>query len=86
MTVMTEHIPVLVTKVGGLAEPLTVAPIGWVISQLSPENLRQALLDLINHPAKIKAVKDDSNSWSTVCQHYDWGNICKQTQSLYESL
>jgi glycosyltransferase involved in cell wall biosynthesis len=86
MTVMTEHIPVLATNVGGLAEPLAVAPIGWVISHPTPENLKQALLDLLDHPEKIKAVKDDSNSWNTVCQHYGWEHIGKQTQQLYESL
>jgi hypothetical protein len=41
---------------------------------------------LLDHPEKIKAVKDDSNSWNTVCQHYGWEHIGKQTQQLYESL
>lgn len=85
MTVLTEHIPVLVTNVGGLAEPLLVAPVGWMLSQLSADHLRQALLDLINHPDKIKAIKNDTNSWDAVCRHYSWEHIGQQTQQLYES-
>ena len=84
MTVLPEHIPVLVTCVGGLAEPLDIAPIGWKLKKLGEDELRNTLLDLLNNPSKIETVKKDIGAWQKVLQHYSWKQISNQTQQLYE--
>ena len=86
MTVMTDHIPVLVTDTGGMTEPLTIGNIGWKIQPSDEQALRDMLEHLVANPAEIQAVRDNLDAWNKVCSHYDWNNINRQTQRLYESL
>ena len=86
LTVLPEHVPLLLTDVGSLAEPLTVAPIGWKMERANEQELRNALLYLLDHKDEIKSVRNDRQSWQKVCAFYGWQNISRQTQQLYESL
>lgn len=86
LTVLTEHVPLLLTDVGSLAEPLAVAPIGWKIQPSDEQELKKALLYLIDHNEEIEAIHSDHEAWEKVCAFYDWTIISRQTQELYESL
>ena len=86
LTVLTEHIPLLMTDVGSLAEPLDIAPIGWKIQPSNEQDLKKALLYLIDHDEEIEAIHNDQQAWEKVCAFYDWTIISRQTQELYESL
>ena len=86
LTVLTEHIPLLMTDVGSLAEPLSIAPIGWKIQPSDEQDLKKALLYLIDHDEEIEAIHNDQQAWEKVCAFYDWTIISRQTQELYESL
>lgn len=85
LTVITEHIPVLVTDTGGMAEPLAIGHIGWIIPPSDEQALRDMLVHLVANPAEIQAVRNDQDAWNKVCNHYDWKNISRQTQQLYKS-
>ena len=84
MTTISERIPTLVTNVGGMPEPLQIAPIGWVIEEeVNEANLQVALLHIISHPEEKKKKKNDELAWKKVQAYYDWHNISLQTQKLY---
>ena len=84
MTTISERIPTLVTNVGGMPEPLQIAPIGWVIEEeVNEANLQVALLHIISHPEEISNIKNDELAWKKVQAYYDWHNISLQTQKLY---
>lgn len=86
LTVLTEHVPLLLTDVGSLAEPLSVANIGWKMQRADKAELRQSLLYLIGHKAVIERIHNDHEAWEKVNAFYDWNAISRQTQQLYESL
>lgn len=86
LTVLTEHIPLLMTDVGSLAEPLTVARIGWKIQRAEEDELRNALIYLLSHKEEIEVIHNDHQAWKKVCKFYDWQDISSKTQKLYENL
>ena len=86
LTAISTQTPILVTDIGGLTEPLSIAPIGWVLPQLDEEHVRQQLLWFLHHPEEIEKVKNDKASWQRVHQNYDWKNIGRETQDVYEAV
>lgn len=86
LTSLNYHIPVLVSCVGGIAEPLDYGKVGWKMDEASFEALRDKLIWLSQNKHEIERVKSDSKQWDVVCRKYDWGTICKTTRSLYETL
>ena len=83
LTAISVGIPFLVTDVGGLAEPLDIAPIGWKMEKLSVDELRQHLLWLLHHPEQVAAAKNNSAGWNLLRKHYDWQEIGRLTARLY---
>lgn len=85
-TAMEEHIPMLVSDAGGLAEPLGIAEVGWKVKANDKQSLREKLLWLSGHPDEIKKVKNNTEGWKSVCDNYSWDTISLQTQSLYDKM
>lgn len=83
LTAITESIPILVTNVGGLAEPLSVAKVGWSIDAADEGGLREQLLHFVRHPEEVVAVGHDSAAWKRVHDYYGWEHIGKQTLKVY---
>ena len=83
LTAIAVGTPFLVTSVGGLAEPLDMAQVGWKMEQLSAEELRRQLLWLLHHPEQVAAAKNNEAGWALLRQHYDWKEIGRATQKLY---
>lgn len=83
LTAISVGTPFLVTDVGGLAEPLNIAHVGWKMGELSAEELRQQLLWLLHHPEQVAAAKNNEEGWTRLRQHYDWRTIGQLTQQLY---
>lgn len=82
-TAMEEHVPLLVSDAGGLAEPLGIAKIGWSIEADSPSALTDQLLYLASHREEIEAIKNDAESWRKVQHAYSWTSISEETFKLY---
>jgi len=80
---INEHIPILVSNVGGLPDALAIADVGWNMGEPTYENLRQTLLDIIAHPEAIEAIRHDDEAWRKLEEAYSWEEIGKITSKLY---
>lgn len=83
LTALAHHVPILVSNVGALDEPLRTANVGWNISQPTVDTLRQQLLHIATHPDLPRQIKADQKGWQRVCAQYDWHNIGILTAQAY---
>lgn len=83
-TALNEKVPVLVTDVGGIADPLKIAKVGWSIPNL--DGLKKGLEYIIAHKEESEAIKSDKNAWAKINEYYNWHTISKENQKLYDSL
>ncbi len=84
MLAIDYKIPMLVTDVGGLAEPLRIANIGWIIDNCSFELLKRKLLEIIRNPEEARSLKYNNNDeWEKVQRAFSWEKIGEQTSDLY---
>ena len=84
LTAISERTHVLVSRVGGLTDPLKIAPIGWEIDKLDEKGLKEALMTIIGTPQKIKETKENNQAWVKVAEHYSWKRIGNETARLYK--
>ena len=83
LTTIQNQIPFAVTSVGGLADPLELAPIGWIISSPTVNGVRELMEGLVKDEAKTKSVKLNQQNWTLVKEKYNWEKISTQTEELY---
>ncbi len=83
-TALDAGVPVMVTDVGGLAEPLQVARVGWNIGAPQEDSLRAEMERLALNPSEIDAVRADADAFERVRQAYSWKEIGAETVSLYK--
>ena len=79
-------VPVLVSDVGGLTEPLSVAEVGWCIGRPKEETLANVMERLANAPDEVARVWANADAFQRVRKAYDWTEISASTNSLYHSL
>lgn len=83
LTALAEHVPVLVSDLGGLTEPFQVANVGWKIEELSVKCLAERMKYLIAHPEESLSIRTDDDAWDKIEEFYSWNSISKTTQDLY---
>lgn len=83
LTSIQNQIPFAVTPMGGLADPLEIAPVGWIISSPSVECVRVCMETLARDIKRTKDVKSNQRNWDLVKFKYDWKNISLQTEEFY---
>lgn len=82
LSAMASRLPVVATQEGGLADfifdekhnadkPMTA----WVVGKDSPEQIAEAVKDILEHPEKVKKVTDTSRKM--VEEKYDWDIIAR---------
>ncbi len=82
LSAMASHLPVVTTQEGGLAEFVygendpQHAQTAWVVRKDSPEDIVQAIGEIIAHPEKVKRVGDTARQM--VIENYDWDMIATQ--------
>ncbi|MGI6243579.1 MAG: glycosyltransferase family 4 protein [Prevotella sp.] len=86
LTALAERVPILVTEVGGLTDPLKIAPVGWSIPHCDYASLQYAMLQLVNHQHLVYEAKVNQENWDKVLKHYDWQGISRELQSLYTTI
>ena len=86
LTALANRIPILVTEVGGLTDPLKIAPIGWSIPHCDFTSLQSAMLQLIRQQHLVQEIKGNQSDWDKVLKHYDWKEISHEMQSLYNTI
>ncbi len=79
-------VPVLVSDVGGLTEPLAVADVGWNIGRPGEEPLAKVMEQLAAHPDEVSRVRANAEAFQRVRAAYDWAEISAETNLLYQSL
>ena len=84
LTALTEHVPIMVSDVGGLAEPLKIANVGISIPDIN--YLAEGLLYIVSHKEEFLKIKCDIESWEKIEDYYSWTTISKLNQKLYDSL
>lgn len=80
------NIPVLVSDVGGLPEPLKYGKVGWCIGPPTYENLRNSLFMLISNHDEIFSIKGNIQEFDKVKSYYSWDLISDLTISLYNKI
>lgn len=84
LTAIQNQVPFAVTHIGGLTDPLNTAPVGWIISDISIEGVRDCMEKLVRAKSATKAVKFNQRNWNLVKEKYDWREISNQTMTFYE--
>lgn len=76
--------PFLVSNVGGLAEPLLVADVGWKVERCDEKILEKTLIQLIESPQEVRNKKyNNASAWDMVQEAYSWKEIAQKTWTLY---
>ncbi len=86
MTAVQRGIPVVVSDVGGLTEPLQVGDVGWNIGAPTVDNLSRILVQLAKNPGAVSAKRKAVGEFDKVRGHYSWQKIAARTASLYQGL
>ena len=83
LTAIQNQTPFAVTPIGGLAEPLELAPVGWIVSSPTIEGVRECLEKLAGDIPQTKAAKSNQQNWDLVKEKYNWNKISIQTEKYY---
>ena len=70
LTALNERVPVLVSDVGGLTDPLKIAEVGWSVTPDDYNSLKHMLIHLSAHPNEVAKIKNDANAWNTIANEY----------------
>jgi len=82
LSAMASRLPVVTTQEGGLAEFVygendpEHAQTAWVVCKDLPEDIAEAVKDIIAHPDKVAQVGETARAM--VLEKYDWDMIAKQ--------
>ncbi|MDD7317455.1 MAG: glycosyltransferase [Prevotella sp.] len=86
LTALSTRTPFAATNVGGLCDPLKVAPVGWEISGTTFKDIQQQLVNISMSPEKIRAIKNSHDDWEKINDYYAWKHISHATMTLYQSM
>ena len=86
LTALSTRTPIAATNVGGLCDPLKVAPVGWEISGTTFKDIQQQLINISMSPDKIFAIKNNHANWEKINDYYAWHHISQTTMKLYQSM
>ena len=86
LSAINESVPILVSDVGGLTEPLSIGNIGWNMGSGTFENLQTILFDIVCKENDIYNKKANKIEWDKVKSYYAWNAISKKTFDLYKAL
>ena len=83
LTYLAEHIPVLVSNIGGLTQPFEIANVGWVLENLNSQCLTDRIMRIIEKKEELRNIKDNLENWKKIDEFYDWKSIGNTTLKLY---
>lgn len=85
---MAAELPVVATQEGGIADFLFDAKrnpdkptTGWAVDKDSPEQIAEAVKDILAHPEQVARVKATAKKMAI--EKYDWNLIAKQIQAVF---
>ena len=88
---MAAGLPVIATQEGGIGDFLFDSkrnpdkePTGWAVDKDSPEQIAQAVTDILANPARVAAVTRTARELAV--SRYDWDKIARDMRALFQSL
>lgn len=88
---MAAGIPVIATQEGGISDFLfdekrnpDKKTTGWAVNANAPEEIAEAVLDIIARPQKVTEVV--GNARACVHEKYDWDAIAKRMESVFDKM
>lgn len=85
LTALSAEVPVVVSDIGGLGDPLRVASIGWNIGQPNANNFSSTLINIISKPDELAAKKSNKKEWEKFFKMFSWKEIGKITKNIYDN-
>lgn len=85
MTVLAHRKAVLVSNIGGLTQPFQVGKVGWILNELTSNELMDKLEYISNNINEIKKIEEDNNLWSKINDFYSWIRIGALTLNTYNN-
>lgn len=86
---MAAELPVIATQEGGIADFLYDAKrnpdketTGWAVDKDSPEQIAEAVQDILTHPEQVARVKAEAKKM--VFEKYDWNLIAREMQTAFD--
>lgn len=86
LTALQRGVPVVVSDVGGLTEPLRYGEVGWNIGEPNVENLEKTMMKMVSNPEGVTSRRKDVMAFDCVREMFSWSKIGKMTSVLYKSL
>lgn len=86
LTAVSSGVPVLVSEVGGLTEPLGYGAVGWSMGEPTYENLSRSLVRLASSADELRRMRANEEAFCRVRAAYSWAEIGCQTGALYARL
>ena len=83
LTYLAEHIPVIVSKIGGLVQPFEIGNVGWILDELNAQALANILEKIIKDKDELNSINKNDVLWNRIDDFYDWKNIGGKTLNLY---
>ena len=88
---MAAGLPVIATQEGGIADFLFDAKrnpnketTGWAVDKNSPEQIAEAVKDILAHPKQVARVKETAKKMAI--EKYDWNLIANKMKTLFDRL
>jgi glycosyltransferase involved in cell wall biosynthesis len=88
---MAAELPVIATQEGGIADFLFDAKrnpeqdtTGWAVDSDSPEQIAEAVKDILAHPEQVEKVKKIAKKLSI--EKYDWDLIAEKMQAVFDGV
>lgn len=79
---MASRLPVIATRVGGLAEFIR-DDVAWPVDPESPEQIAHAVNDILAHPERVKEKVERAHAMTI--EKFDWDNIaCEMRTKVFE--
>lgn len=83
LTAINAKIPFVVSDSGGLAEPLSIADVGWCIGKATEDNLYNCLKSVISNIDDVYN-KRKTDEWNKLINFYSWEKIGLKTKLFYD--
>lgn len=85
LSVLGLGVPVLVSPLPGLLEPLETARVGWTFDGTA-DGLAERIGHLAAHPEAVAEIRCNRREWEAVRQAYDWKRIADRGAAVYATL
>jgi glycosyltransferase involved in cell wall biosynthesis len=85
LTAFGYRIPVLVSAIGGLTQPFKIGKVGWILDEISSNDLQNKMYYILKKPTELKLIRKDTELWKKVETFYSWERIGQITSKVYTS-